>query len=126
MTKIFATAIAAATLLAASLAATRGHAQDSKMNRQDLGLAQGFETQISWDRDDGDHRRRSNSGATVVIGPGSVTCVTFGPRRRENCCMVTTTSEQPIAEPGFLAAATTNVDRSRKGDRLTVKDGVGQ
>jgi hypothetical protein len=91
MTKLFATAIAAATLLAVSLAATPGTAQDARSVRQDLRLAQGFDIQIGRDRDDGYRRRQYDSDATVGIGPGGVT---VGPRRRENCRMVTTTIER--------------------------------
>src|ERR1051326_827824 len=89
MTKAFATAIAAATMLAASLAPTPANAQDSTSARQDLRLAQGFDIQIGRDRDDGYRHRRSD--ATVGIGPGGVIA---GPRRRENCRMVTTTIER--------------------------------
>jgi hypothetical protein len=70
MTKAFATAIAAATLLAASLAATPGNAQDSRSARQDLSLAQGYDIQIGRGRDDGYRHRRYDSDATVDIGPG--------------------------------------------------------
>jgi hypothetical protein len=91
MTKIFATAIAAATLLAASLAATPSTAQDSRSARQDLRLAQGLDIRIGRDRDDGYRHRRYDSDATVGIGPGGVT---VGPRRRQNCRMVTTTIER--------------------------------
>jgi hypothetical protein len=90
MTKLFSTAIAAATLLL-SLAATPGTAQDARSVRQDLRLAQGFDIQIGRDRDDGYRRRQYDSDATVGIGPGGVT---VGPRRRENCRMVTTTIER--------------------------------
>jgi hypothetical protein len=66
MTKAFATAIAAATLLAAS----PGNAQDSRSVRQDLRLAQGLDIQVGRDRDDGYRLRRYDSDATVGIGPG--------------------------------------------------------
>jgi hypothetical protein len=91
MTRSFATAVAAAALLAVSLVATPGNAQDSRLARQDLRLAQGLDIQIGRDRDDGYRRGRSDSDATVGVGPGGVT---VGPRRRENCRMVTTTIER--------------------------------
>jgi hypothetical protein len=89
MTKTFATAMAAATLLAVSLAATPGNAQDAA--RHDLRLAQGFDIQIGRDHDDGYRRRRSDTDATVGIGTSGIT---VGPRRRENCRMVTTRIER--------------------------------
>jgi hypothetical protein len=61
------------------------------MGRQDLRLAKGFDIQIGRDRDDKYRRRRSDSDATVGIGPGGVT---VGPRQRENCRIVATTIER--------------------------------
>jgi len=91
MRKTHAAAIAAAAMLAASLAATPGNAQDSRPVRQDFKLAQGVDIQIGRDHDDRYRGRRYESDATVGIGPRGVTA---GPRQRENCRMVTTTIER--------------------------------
>jgi hypothetical protein len=91
MTKIFATAAAAATLLAVSFPVTPGNTQDSGSSGQQLRLAQGIDIQIGRDRDDGSRRRYNDSDSTVGIGPGGIT---LEPRRRDNCRTVTTTVQQ--------------------------------
>ena len=58
---------------------------------QSLKMAQGVDVQLGRDRDDRDRRRRNDSDVTIGVGPGGVT---IGPKRRQNCRMVTTTVER--------------------------------
>jgi hypothetical protein len=80
----FAVAAAATVLTAAPLAATPAKAQN-------LRVAQGVDIQVGRERDDGYRRHRYDSDATVGVGPGGIS---IGPRRRQNCRMVTTTVER--------------------------------
>ena len=80
---IFATAVAAAVLMPASVLVGTIPAEG-----QNLKMAQGVDVQIGRDRYDRD-RRRNDSDATVGFGPGGVT---IGPRGR--CRMVTTTIQR--------------------------------